>query len=83
MQVIGRRLLTGLRSMHQADMVHRDVKPLNVAIMTENDPASTLLIDYGAWLERSARSCPLSHTIAQAVLDCPIKSDMCSIARVQ
>jgi len=57
-RVIARRMLTGLRNMHDADMAHRDLKPQNVAIRTEGDPESTVLIDYGAWLPVSARSRP-------------------------
>ena len=55
-RVIARRMLTGLRNMHDANMVHRDLKPQNVAIRTKGEPESTVLIDYGAWLPVGACS---------------------------
>ena len=54
-RIIGRRILTGLKSMHGAGMCHLDVKPQNVANMKRSDPATACLIDYGTWLPRGAR----------------------------
>ena len=52
-RVIGRRVLTGLDSLHRAGMAHLDVEAPNVALMTE-EPSSACLIDFGSCLELGA-----------------------------